>query len=83
MRSGGTVQTAFSKSNSAQRASRIDVEGTEHKIPEAVPAFAAAWITAVLTDDTLWRGKAYEGDAASFRVHSGREEIKLPRPGKF
>lgn len=53
------------------KGSRIYIEGSEHKIPEAVPRFAAAWVKLIangdarLQHDTTWVGVPWNGTAAS------------------
>jgi len=59
------------------RGSRIDISFTEHKIPEAIPNFAAAWITTVMKEDL--RGE-FQGTSWAFRAQSGSKVVDLPRP---
>jgi pimeloyl-ACP methyl ester carboxylesterase len=49
------------------KVSRLFVEGSEHKIPEIVPAFSAAWIKHIIAADPLLSG--------------GRTFIGLPKAG--
>ena len=46
----------------AQRMSRIYINGSEHKIPEAVPSFAAGWVQHILNQQpALFKNKDFEG----------------------
>lgn len=64
----------------AARASRIDISYTEHKIPQAVPAFAAAWTAEILRGNSdLAKGLAFEGSTSDFRARAGDVTIQLPR----
>jgi pimeloyl-ACP methyl ester carboxylesterase len=64
----------------AARASRINISYTEHKIPEAIPAFAATWVNETFSNNTLSGGKIFSGDAQGFEARSGTLRINLPRP---
>lgn len=64
----------------AARGSRLDISLTEHKIPEAVPNFAAAWVLETLSNPLIGGGRVFEGRAQDFRVRSGKDVIELPRP---
>lgn len=60
------------------RASRIDISLTEHKIPEAIPAFAASWTVKILERTVeLSRGLLFEGSTAGFNARSGSVTIQL------
>jgi pimeloyl-ACP methyl ester carboxylesterase len=65
------------------RASRLYIEGSEHKIPEAVPRFASAWIRRIAEGDkqigggktyigTPWRGGIVESGSARINVYEKR-----------
>ena len=64
----------------AARASRINISYSEHKIPEAIPAFAAAWVIETLNNNALSGGKVFSGNAQGFEARSGTLCINLPRP---
>lgn len=59
------------------RSSRIDITYSEHKIPESIPNFAAAWIATVIKDGL--RGE-YQGTSWAFRAQSESKVVELPRP---
>lgn len=59
------------------RSSRIDISFSEHKIPEAIPNYSAAWITTVIKDGL--RGE-YQGTSYAFRAQSESKVVDLPRP---
>jgi pimeloyl-ACP methyl ester carboxylesterase len=59
------------------RGSRIDISFTEHKIPEAIPNYAAAWITTVIKENL--RGE-FAGTSWAFRAQSDSKVVDLPRP---
>ena len=64
----------------AARASRIDIAGTEHKMPEAIPAFAAAWTVEILSHrPELNRGLTFQGNPDDFVAHAGSVKLQLPR----
>jgi pimeloyl-ACP methyl ester carboxylesterase len=51
------------------RGSRLILDYSEHKIPEAFPSFAAAWVAAVMTkQDGLDKGRSYEADPTTGKV---------------
>ena len=66
----------------AARASRIFVENSEHKIPEAMPHFSAEWIKLIiakdkrLQDGTTWSGGVWKGGA----VAPGKAKIEIDAP---
>lgn len=66
---------------SSARASRIVISRTEHKIPEAVPAFAAAWTAQILNGASdLNQGYSFDGNTDSFTaVSSNGVQIPLSR----
>jgi pimeloyl-ACP methyl ester carboxylesterase len=63
-----------------KRASRINISYSEHKIPEAIPAFTAAWILEALTNPLLQEGKVFEGTSWRFEATTGAKTISLPKP---
>lgn len=54
----------------ASKASHIVVQGSEHKIPEAVPNFAAAWIYEIIVkkNPLLFKGMDFQGQPATGEV---------------
>ncbi len=64
----------------AARASRLYINGSEHKIVEAVPNFTAAWVYEIVTGNKkLYKGADFEGYPFSGEVRSGDETIKVGR----
>lgn len=60
------------------RGSLLYVEGSEHKLPEAVPAFVASWSRHVIENDTRIRGgKVFEGTPRTSQAKSGSTVIDL------
>lgn len=62
------------------RASRINISRSEHKMPEAIPGYGAAWVMEILKNPDVADGKIFDGNAQHFRAKSGELEISLPRP---
>jgi len=61
------------------KASRLNIDRAEHKIPETTPNFAAAWINEILAGNpALERGQTFEGAARKGRAVSPEETLKLP-----
>lgn len=62
-----------------QRVSRIDVQGSEHKLPEAVPQFMAGWLTLIANSDArLTNGREFQGSSNAHKAISDSIEITLP-----
>jgi pimeloyl-ACP methyl ester carboxylesterase len=60
------------------KVSRITINGTEHKMPEAVPEFAAAWAKLLIDGDARISGATdFNGEAAEHKATSGQTEIDL------
>lgn len=60
------------------RASRIYVNDSEHKMPEAVPNFTAAWVYRVLSGNPIFsEGRDFEGYPLRGEVRYGKEVIKI------
>ena len=60
--------------------SRLYIQGSEHKIPEAVPHFSAQWVRRILDGDkTICCGRTFTGDASTGVVISSdkQEEIRI------
>ena len=62
------------------RASRINIAFSEHKIPEAIPSYSAAWLHEILTNSKVSGGKVFEGNSWTYKARSGDYEINLYRP---
>jgi len=62
------------------RASRINVSRSKHKIPEEIPAFAAAWTVEILSKRSeLNRGLVFIGSTSDFNARSGSTVIQLKK----
>jgi pimeloyl-ACP methyl ester carboxylesterase len=65
----------------AQRASRINISKTEHKMPEAIPTFVAAWVSEILHHNPkISGGRVFTGSTWNRLAKSGALEINLPEP---
>jgi pimeloyl-ACP methyl ester carboxylesterase len=63
----------------AQRMSRIVIGGAEHKIPEAVPRFSAAWVAMILAGHPILQdGTWFYGNAKTGSVQYKDGELVLP-----
>lgn len=63
----------------SKKMSRINIQGTEHKIPEAVPRFSAAWLAHIVgRDPRLSGGGVFEGNAEQGWARHGSLQIDLP-----
>lgn len=72
------LETYWQKIAPAAKMSRLKVYQSEHKIPEAVPEFAAAWVMEILKGNPLLRGgRDFEGWPYTMRVRSGNIEFRL------
>lgn len=61
------------------RASRLMVDGSEHKIPEAVPHYSAQWVKLVIDRDSrIQSGRTWDGAFWTNRVDSGATRITFP-----
>ncbi len=61
-----------------QKASRINIIGSEHKIPEAVPRLAGEWITGIMLGrKEISGGKVFEGDPKANTARCGKLLINL------
>jgi len=62
----------------ANRASRINIAYSEHKIPEAIPSYSAAWVNEILKKNPLLtNGRVFEGNSWTYKARSGENEINL------
>lgn len=60
------------------RASRINISVTEHKIPEAIPDYSAAWTLEIISQrEELNRGLVFEGNTRGFSARSGSTTIEM------
>jgi pimeloyl-ACP methyl ester carboxylesterase len=60
------------------RQSRLFVNNSEHKIPEAVPHFAASWIYQIVTGNKLLtKGADFQGYPYKGEARSGKDTIQL------
>ncbi|MGZ3693754.1 MAG: alpha/beta fold hydrolase [Bdellovibrionota bacterium] len=63
------------------RASRINISVTEHKIPEAIPEYAAAWVAEILTNNPkISGGRIFTGSTWNNLAKSEDTEITLRKP---
>jgi len=54
------------------QASRLFIENSEHKIPEAVPSFSAAWVRQIMNGDPrISGGVTFEGSPADHKATAG------------
>lgn len=64
--------------STSDQASVIVVQNSEHKIPEAVPSFAAAWVVEVLNENPLLRGgRSFVGDPYTGKVTYPGGELQI------
>jgi pimeloyl-ACP methyl ester carboxylesterase len=74
------MEDAWKSVDSKTRASRIIVGGAEHKIPEDVPNFSAAWVEMIINDHPLLKdGAWFWGDSKTGRVEHSDGEFRLPK----
>lgn len=65
------------------RASKIAITKTEHKIPEAIPEFAAAWVAEILKKNPKLRGgREFLGSTAAGSAKAPDAEVILPKASK-
>lgn len=68
----------WAKVPAKSKASRIVVEGSEHKIPESVPRFAAAWVYEIATGNpALFKGEEFKGFPFKGEASSPKDTIQL------
>jgi len=59
------------------RASRIVIQGSEHKIPEAVPRFSSDWVPLIIDGDPrLTGGRSYDGSPTRHQATDGSTVIE-------
>ncbi|MBL7688352.1 MAG: alpha/beta hydrolase [Bdellovibrionaceae bacterium] len=62
----------------SKKASRLYIQGSEHKIPEAVPHFSAEWVKLIIAGDArLQTGRTFEGGPWTGTATSGRTSITI------
>ena len=72
------LQDFSSKVPSSAKMSRIFVNDSEHKIPEAVPNFAASWIYQIVQGNPLlFKGNDFQGFPFKGEAHSTHDTIRL------
>ena len=65
----------------AQRASRINISKTEHKMPESIPTYVAAWVAEILNGNPqIANGRVFTGSTWNRLAKSDEIEIVLPQP---
>jgi pimeloyl-ACP methyl ester carboxylesterase len=79
---GETLEGFWRGLPASVRGSRLNISYTEHKIPEAIPGYSAAWILEVLGNQAISGGKVFEGTNWNFRAKNAKDGsvIELPRP---
>lgn len=66
--------------SSAQKVSRLNVTGAEHKMPESIPNFTAAWVREiVLGNGKISSGRVFTGDPKTGVVKSSDEAFVIDR----
>ncbi len=74
----GVLSDFWEKVPSKIKSSRIFVNNSEHKIPEAVPNFAASWVYQILSGNPLLsKGLDFQGYPYKGEAQSGKEIIGL------
>lgn len=70
----------WSRLDDSKKLSRININGSEHKMPEAIPVYAASWINLIMAGQTkaLRQGLVFEGDVLFANAKSGKTVISLP-----
>lgn len=54
------------------RASRLFINGSEHKIPEMIPAYSAAWVRLIMTGDArIAGGVTFKGEVSKRNASNG------------
>jgi len=71
----------WSALSSSQKVTRITVQGSEHKLPEAVPHYIAGWIALITSNDTrLAPGSEFTGNPTQGTAQAGNIVIRdLPK----
>ena len=77
----GEVLDRFWKSvPRAARGSRINISVTEHKIPESIPEYSAAWTVEILSRrEELSKGLVFEGSTRGFNAKAGSVTIEMEK----
>ena len=74
--------TFWAKVPKAKRASRLYIQGSEHKIPEVVPDFSAWWTRLIIDGDTRISGdRSFEGGPwiGGAMTGIGRQDIRIQK----
>lgn len=70
----------WEKLPAAKKASRIYINGSEHKIPEAIPAYSAGWVAEILKKNPKISGaRSFLGTVRDGNAKAGAVVIELPR----
>lgn len=74
------MDTFWSQLPAGKRVSRINIAGTEHKMPDGAPNFSSAWVNLILAQDPrIADGRVFEASDSTGEVRSGSIRFKLPR----
>lgn len=61
-----------------KRGSRIDISWSEHKIPEAIPAYSSAWVAEIVQGNAkIARGREFQGSVWDGNAVSGEIVVEL------
>ena len=75
---GSVLQDYWEKVPKAARVSRLFVNGSEHKMVEAVPYFTASWVYEILMENpAISGGKTFEGYPLLGEAVSNGEKLKV------
>jgi hypothetical protein len=56
------------------------LDQSEHKIPEAYPKFAAAWVRLIMAEDPrLFKSEVFEGNPSLGLAKSSNTQIAMPK----
>ncbi|RYZ83574.1 MAG: hypothetical protein EOP04_19720 [Proteobacteria bacterium] len=72
------LESFWDKVPAKSKRSRIFINNSEHKIPEAVPNFAASWVYQIATGNPLLQeGTDFEGYPFEGEARAGKKVIRL------
>lgn len=75
------LEAFWSAVPNATRASRINISFTEHKIPEAIPEYSAAWVAEIVANNPkISAGRIFTGSTWDNLAKSEDAEITLRKP---
>jgi pimeloyl-ACP methyl ester carboxylesterase len=70
----------WNKLPAAKKMSQILIDGSEHKIPEAIPAYSSAWVAEIMKKNAkISGGRNFQGSVRNGSATSGNITIELPR----